>query len=183
MQFNQIGVCTIVWIIDDQCSTSYYDLTKGISVGRLFFHYLANYTNEIILNDSSKYFSQKQPRMSKIHQNFEILPNLVVLKGIKAKVVWSQSPDLGPKAFCVEGGNKLKGGLLRRKTLKLWPMVYFLLSITSSLSLSFLLSLSFFLSLCLVQCDQMCRIFFQYLAIFNNNNLPNATKHLPTWVH
>ena len=104
-------------------------------MGRLFFHYLANYTNEIILNDSSKYFSQKQPRMSKIHQNFEILPNLVVLKGIKAKVVWSQSPDLGPKAFCVEGGNKLKGGLLRRKTLKLWPMVYFLLSITSSLSL------------------------------------------------
>ena len=103
--------------------------------GKIVFHYLANYTNEIILNDSSKYFSQKQPRMSKIHQNFEILPNLVVLKGIKAKVVWSQSPDLGPKAFCVEGGNKLKGGLLRRKTLKLWPMVYFLLSITSSLSL------------------------------------------------
>ena len=130
-------------------------------MGRLFFHYLANYTNEIILNDSSKYFSQKQPRMSKIHQNFEILPNLVVLKGIKAKVVWSQSPDLGPKAFCVEGGNKLKGGLLRRKTLKLWPMVYFLLSITSSLSLFpfVLIFLSLSVSSSVTRCVEYFSIF------------------------
>ena len=130
-------------------------------MGRLFFHYLANYTNEIILNDSSKYFSQKQPRMSKIHQNFEILPTLVVLKGIKAKVVWSQSPDLGPKAFCVEGGNKLKGGLLRRKTLKLWPMVYFLLSITSSLSLFpfVLIFLSLSVSSSVTRCVEYFSIF------------------------
>ena len=32
------------------------------------------------------------------------------------------------------------------------------------------------------QCDQMARLIFQYLAIYNNENLPNSIRKLPKYV-
>ena len=33
-----------------------------------------------------------------------------------------------------------------------------------------------------MQCDQMARLFFKYLAICNNKIWPNCIKHLPKYV-
>ena len=32
------------------------------------------------------------------------------------------------------------------------------------------------------QCDQMTKLYFQYLAIFSNENVPNSIQIVPKWV-
>ena len=34
-----------------------------------------------------------------------------------------------------------------------------------------------------IQCDQMVILFFQYLAIYNDENLPKSIQIAPKWVH